>query len=182
MARKLIFTVLCLFSLTVFGQNTEGQNLAGAILDSSQLAGLSTPESLVKPMNLWKALRNGSNTHIGLGISPGYNNTTYFKIQKRIGTPNLPFGLYQTIEYATEYKYVGYEPTSPLFRLPFGISYQLSERVTLLAGTDIITKLIYDYNGIRKDLGISYDLSWTQITLGYSFVMGPSLMIGIPVF
>jgi len=181
MARKLIFTVLCLFSLTVFGQNTEGQNLAGAILDSSQLAGLSTPESLVKPMNLWKALRNGSNTHIGLGISPGYNNTTYFKIQKRIGTPNLPFGVYQTIEYATEHN-LPYNTESPLFRMPTGAYYHLNDKWTVLVGVDALSKVLYSYTGIRKEIALCYQWSVVPITVGYSFFMGPSVMIGIPVF
>lgn len=181
MARKLIFTVLCLFSLTVFGQNTEGQNLAGAIADSSQLAGLSMPESLVKPMNLWKALRSGSNTHIGLGISPGYNNTTYFKISKRIGTPNLPFGVYQTIEYATEHN-LPYNTESPLFRMPTGAYYRLNDKWTILVGVDALSKVLYSYEGIRKEIALCYQWSVVPITLGYSFFMGPSIMIGIPVF
>jgi hypothetical protein len=181
MADKLIITVLCLFSLTVFGQNTEGQNLAGAVLDSSQLARLSTPESLVKPMNLWKALRNGSNTHIGLGISPGYNNTTYFKIQKRIGTPNLPFGVCQTIEYATEHN-LPYNTESPLFRMPTGAYYHLNEKWTVLVGVDALSKVLYSYKGIRKEIALCYQWSVVPITVGYSFFMGPSVMIGIPVF
>ena len=92
MARKIVVTLLFLVGFTALAQNTESQNLARAVVDSSQLAGLTAPEALTKPMNLWKALQRGSNTHIGLGISPGYNNTTYFKISKRLGSSNLPFG------------------------------------------------------------------------------------------
>ena len=181
MARKLILYLLLCIGMASYGQNSKGQNLTSAVIDSSHLTGLHTPESLVKPMNLWKGLREGSNTHFGMGLSPGYNNTAYFKISKRIGTPNLPFGFYQTIEYATEHN-LGYNTESPLFRLPTGAYYHLNEKWTILAGVDALSKALYSYGGIRKEIALCYQWSVVPITLGYSFFMGPSLMIGIPVF
>jgi len=181
MARKIIVTFLLLTGSMAFGQNTESQNLARAVLDSSQLAGLTSPEALTKPMNLWKALQRGSNTHIGLGISPGYNNTTYFKISKRLGTPNLPFGFYQTIEYATEHN-LPYNTESPLFRMPTGAYYHLNDKWTVLVGVDALSKVLYSYTGIRKEIALCYQWSVVPITVGYSFFMGPSIMIGLPVF
>lgn len=179
MASKVLTLIICLCCYDTWGQKSLISKASMAIADS--IAPLVGSEDAGNSITLWSELKRGSETHIGFGIASGYNNTRYLKISRRFKFENLPIGFYQTVEYATEYRYLGYEPTAPLFRMPFGISYEVSNKITLLTGTDIITKILYDYNGIRKDLGVCFDLVKTQITLGYSFVMGPSVMIRIPV-
>jgi hypothetical protein len=46
----------------------------------------------------------------------------------------------------------------------------------------LLTKAIYSYGGIRKEIAVCYLWKSVPITVGYSFFMGPSVMIGIPVF
>lgn len=182
MACKIVIFSMCMFSLNLWGQRNLPLNDKNLGLDSITTATLEVMSEVNKFLPKRNVVQSKSTTHIGVGIASGFNNTRYLKVSKRLGFEGFPMGFYQSIEYATEYRYLGYEPTSPLFRMPFGISYRVSNKITVLAGTDLVTKIIYDYNGIRKDLGVCFDLAKTQITVGYSFVMGPSIMIGLPVF
>ena len=181
MARKIITVILCVVSLSAWSKSNLVSNATNASMDSTQLSGMNNPKSQEKSMSLWKVLRSNASTHMGMGLSPGYNNTAYLKISKRIGAPNLPFGAYQTIEYATENN-LDYNTSSPLFRMPSGAYYHLNDKWTLLVGVDILSKALYNYTGIRKEIALCYQWKVVPVTVGYSFFMGPSIMIGLPVF
>lgn len=182
MARKVLTIFIWFFCLLAWGQKTKISYNTTAISDSTINSLTIEKDGIQQTLPFWTELRKSSETHVGFGIANGYNNTRYLKLSQRFKLNNFPIGVYQTVEYATNYRNLGYAEGAPLFRLPFGFSYQINEKITILTGVDIITKFIYDYPGIRKDLGVCFKLSKTQITVGYSFVMGPSFMIRIPAF
>jgi len=181
MARKIIVIVCFIAVNHAFGQNTQAESMGSAILDSSHSSSILSTSGYLKPLNLWKALKANPTTHLGLGISPGFNNTVYFKASKRLATPELPFGFYQSIEYATEHN-LPYNTGSPLFFLPTGAIVRVNDKWSLLAGVDLLTKVLYQRTGLRKEIAVCYQWNLVPITFGYSFSMGPTLMVGIPVF
>lgn len=178
MARKIIFTFLLCYVGVANAQLGTFNRLRNRLSDTTQA---DVPRFNDDPTNpsLWRLLNDNSSTHLGLGISPGFNNTVYMKVSRRYSLPNMPIGVYQSVEFATEHKY-DWLGDSPLFRLPFGVSIQLNDRWTILAGTDVVSKILYNYAGIRKDLAVCYVWGKTPITVGYSFFMGPNLMLGLP--
>lgn len=180
MDSKIATLILLLVSIDVFGLNPREELIISTISDSVQQSSITPPNASIQPLNLWKALKRGSSSHLGIGYSPGFNSS-YYKLSKRLEDPSIPFGFYQSIEYSTEINLSSYSGF-PLFRMPTGAFIRLNDKWSLLAGVDVLTKALYGYGGLRKELGVCYQWDGVPITFSYSFFMGPNIMISLPVF
>lgn len=180
MARKIIIANFLILSFLCLKSDLNATNLPESTFNKINYFNFRGIDTLTNSPSLLSSKNSATDTHFGLGLSPGYNNTFYFKFSHRFGRENLPLGFYQTVEYAAIHN-LGYDE-SPLFRLPSGAFLKLNKQWTILVGVDLLTKAIYSYGGIRKEIAVCYLWKSVPITVGYSFFMGPSVMIGIPVF
>lgn len=180
MARKIIIAIILIINLLCLKSDLKATSITESTFNTYRCLRNKEIDTLKNSPSLMSSKNGANDTHFGLGLSPGYNNTFYFKISHRFGRENMPLGFYQSVEYATEHN-LDYNE-SPLFRLPSGMYLTLNEHWTILAGVDLVTKVIYSYGGIRKEIAVCYLWKSVPITIGYSFFMGPNIMVGIPMF
>ena len=180
MARKINIVNFLILSFLCLKSDLNAFNLPESTFNAINNLHFKGIDTVTNSPSLMSSKNREIGTHFGLGLSPGYNNTFYFKISHRFGRKNLPMGFYQTVEYAAKHN-LEYDE-SPLFRLPSGAYLNLNKQWTILVGVDMLTKAIYSYGGIRKEIAVCYLWKSIPVTVGYSFFMGPSVMIGIPVF
>ena len=180
MARKINIVNFLILSFLCLKSDLNAFNLPESTFNAINNLHFKGIDTVTNSPSLMSSKNRENDTHFGLGLSPGYNNTFYLKISHRFGRKNLPMGFYQTVEYAAKHN-LGYDE-SPLFRLPSGAYLNLNKQWTILVGVDMLTKAIYSYGGIRKEIAVCYLWKSVPITFGYSYSMGPSVMIGIPVF
>jgi hypothetical protein len=180
MARKIIIANFLILSFLCLKSSLNATNLPKSRFNTINYFNFKGIDTLTNSPSLRSSKNGATDTHLGLGLSPGFNNTYYLKFSHRFEIKNLPLGFYQTVEYAAKHNLENHD--SPLFFLPSGAYLELNRQWTILVGVDLLTKAIYSYGGIRKEIAVCYLWKSVPITLGYSYFMGPSVMIGIPVF
>ena len=180
MARKIIIANFLIFSFLCLKSDLNATTIPESRNNPINYFNFKGIDTLTNSPSLRSSKIRGNDTHLGLGLSPGYNNTFYLKFSHRFEIKNLPLGFYQTVEYAAKNNLENHD--RPLFFLPSGAYLKLNKQWTILVGVDLLTKAIYSYGGIRKEIAVCYLWKSVPITFGYSYSMGPNVMIGIPVF